>query len=75
MLRRHGDPISLEYGFLTPEGYALKFEIFRIFLPQPKRAIPGPGGVPAQYDWRAAYDEDADTMLRVTLLNDVASYA
>jgi hypothetical protein len=28
-----------------------------------------------KYDWRAAYDEDEDTMLRVTMLNDVASYA
>jgi hypothetical protein len=53
----------------------LKFELFRVFLPQPKRSIAGPGGVSAQYDWRAAYDEDEDTMLRVTMLNDVASYA
>jgi hypothetical protein len=53
----------------------LKFELFRVFLPQPKRSIAGPGGVSAQYDWRGAYDEDEATMLRVTLLNDVASYA
>ena len=70
-----GDPISVEYGFLTAQGYVLKFELFRVFLPQPKRSIAGPGGVSAQYDWRAAYDEDEDTMLRVTMLNDVASYA
>jgi hypothetical protein len=70
-----GDPINIEYGFLTPQGYALKFELFRVFLPQPKRSIAGPGGVSAQYDWRGAYEEGEDTMLRVTMLNDVASYA
>jgi hypothetical protein len=70
-----GDPISIEYGFLTAQGYVLKFELFRVFLPQPKRSIAGPGGVSAQYEWRAAYDEDEDTMLRATLFNDVAGYA
>jgi hypothetical protein len=70
-----GDPMSVEYAFLTAQGYALKFELFRVFLPQPKRSIAGPGGVSAQYDWRAAYDEANATMLRVTLFNDVASYA
>ena len=46
-----------------------------MFLPKPKYAISGPGGVEASFDWRAAYDDSAGTMLRVRLLNDVASYA
>ena len=33
------------------------------------------GGADASFDWRAAYDESAGTMLRAGLLNDVASYA
>ena len=33
------------------------------------------GGVEASFDWRAAYDETAGTMLRARLLNDVVSYA
>jgi hypothetical protein len=69
-----GDPISVEYGYLTAAGYVLKFELFRVFLPQPKRSMAG-SGVSAQYDCRAAYDEDEGTMLRMTMLNDVASYA
>ncbi|HYN40033.1 MAG TPA: phage tail tube protein [Rhodospirillales bacterium] len=70
----NGDPVALEYGFSMAEGWALTFELFRVFLPKPKYAVSGPGGVEASFDWRAAYDETADTMLRARLLNDVASY-
>jgi hypothetical protein len=45
-----------------------------VFLPKSKYAIPGPGGVEASFDWRAAYDETETTLLRVSLTNDVASY-
>ena len=71
----NGDPVALEYGFSMAEGWSLTFELFRVFLPKPKYAVSGPGGVEASFDWRAAYDETADTMLRARLLNDVASYA
>ncbi len=71
----NGEPVSLTYGFTMAEGWLLTFELFRVFLPKPKYAISGPGGVEASFDWRAAYDESAGTMLRVRLLNDVASYA
>ncbi|MDG4603746.1 MAG: phage tail tube protein [Defluviicoccus sp.] len=70
----NGDPVALEYGFTTIEGFALTFELFRVFLPKPKYAVSGPGGVEASFDWRAAYDEANATMLRARLLNDVASY-
>ena len=29
------------------EGWALTFELFRVFLPKPKYALSGPGGVEA----------------------------
>jgi hypothetical protein len=70
----NGNPVSLEYGFTFTDGYALRFELPRVFLPKPKYAISGPGGVEASFDWRAAYDESEGTMLRVSLSNDVASY-
>jgi hypothetical protein len=70
-----GDPISLEYGFSFVEGYALRFELPRVFLPKPKYAVSGPGGVEASFDWRAAFDDGEGTMLRAHLLNDVTSYA
>jgi hypothetical protein len=71
----NGDPVSLEYGFTFPEGYALRFELPRVFLPKPKYAVSGPGGVEASFDWRGAFDEAEGTMLRAHLLNDVTSYA
>jgi len=71
----NGEPVSLTYGFTMAEGWELTFELFRVFLPKPKYALSGPGGVEASFDWRAACDESAGTMLRAGLLNDVASYA
>src|SRR5512134_234643 len=70
----NGEPVSLEYGFSMAEGWQLSFELFRVFLPKPKYAVSGPGGVEASFDWRASYDESAGTMLRAHLINDVASY-
>ena len=71
----NGEPVAVEYGFTMAESWSLAFELFRVFLPKPKYAVSGPGGVEASFDWRAAYDESAGTMLRVRLLNDVNSYA
>ncbi len=71
----NSEPVAIEYGFTTIEGFALTIELFRVFLPKPKYAISGPGGVEASFDWRAAYDEANATMLRARLLNDVATYA
>ena len=70
----NGDPVALEYAYSFADGYALRFELPRVFLPKPKYAISGPGGVEASFDWRGAYDETEDTLLRVHLTNDVASY-
>ncbi|MCW5716277.1 MAG: hypothetical protein KIS68_00450 [Bauldia sp.] len=70
----NGDPVALDYGFTFPEGYALRFELPRVFLPKPKYAVSGPGGVEASFDWRAAFDDGEGTMLRAHLLNDVPSY-
>nr|CAX84093.1 uncharacterized protein [uncultured bacterium] len=69
-----GDPISLEYGFTSGSGHELSFLLPRVFLPKPKYKISGPGGVEAAFDWQAAYDQESDTMLVVTLVNDVVAY-
>ena len=71
----NGDPVGLEYGFSFVDGYALRFELPRVFLPKPKYSVTGPGGVEASFDWRAAFDDTEGTMLRVRLLNDVTTYA
>ncbi|MFO1156627.1 MAG: phage tail tube protein [Rhodospirillales bacterium] len=69
-----GDPIELDYGFISG-GSSLNFNMPRVFLPKPKYSVAGPGGVQAQFDWRAAYDAGDATMLTATLINNVASYA
>lgn len=68
--------VAMEYGWTIPgsEGYELKFNFPRVFLPKPKQSIDGPGGVQAEYNWRAAYDASSGYMMQVTLTNDVASY-
>ena len=68
-----GEPVALEYGFAMVEGWELKLELFRVFLPKPKYSVSGPGGVEASFDWRAALDDSSGTMLRASLLSDIAS--
>lgn len=70
-----GDSVAFEYGFTFPDGFSLTFEMPRVFLPKPKYAISGPGGVEASFDWRAAYDGSEAVMLKATLINDVDTYA
>ncbi len=52
-----GEPVALDYGFSMVEGWELKLELFRVFLPKPKYSVSGPGGVEASFDWRAAFDD------------------
>ncbi|MGZ8351472.1 MAG: phage tail tube protein, partial [Allosphingosinicella sp.] len=70
----NGAPVAFDYRYSFADGYYLRFELPRVFLPKPKYAIAGPGGVEASFDWRGAYDEAEGTMLRVYLTNDVGSY-
>jgi Phage tail tube protein len=70
----NGAPVAFDYRYSFADGYYLRFELPRAFLPKPKYAIAGPGGVEASFDWRGAYDEAEGTMLRVYLTNDVGSY-
>lgn len=69
-------PVAMEYAYSIPgaEGYLLKFELPRVFLPKKKQEVRGAGGIQASYDWRAAYDSSEGYLLRVTLVNDVSTY-
>lgn len=71
---RDGTPVDLQFGFRMPEGWFITFDLFRVFLPKPKYSISGPGGVEGVFDWRASTDSVENTLLRVSLLNDFASY-
>ena len=69
-----GDPVSLEYGFSGGPGQGISFLLPRVFIPKPKYKIDGPGGVESVVEWQGAYDQTTDTMMLVTLTNDVAAY-
>lgn len=71
---RDGTPVTLQFGFRMAAGWYLNFDLFRVFLPKPKYAIPGVGGIEAAFDWRASFDEGEGTLLRVSLLNNFATY-
>lgn len=66
-------PVALSFGWTLPGGYSLLFNLPRVFLPKPKRAIPGPKGIMADFNWQASGATAAQ--LTAVLTNDVASYA
>jgi hypothetical protein len=42
-----------------------------VYLPKPKLAVEGPGGVQASFDFRGAKNDVAGRMLTMTLTNDL----
>jgi len=53
---------------------SLTYLVPEVYLEEAGVGVSGPGGVDIQYNWRAARNATEGTMLRVTLVNDVASY-
>ncbi len=66
-------PVALEFGYVIDASRSLLFTAHQVYLPKPKLAISGPGGVQASFNWQAA-KPDAGQMLTVTLTNDVEDY-
>jgi len=69
-------PVALQYGWTIPgaSGFHLTIDLPRVFFPQVKNPVTGPGGISATYNWQAAKDSVAGHMMQVTLKNDVAAY-
>lgn len=68
-------PLELEFAYTIDEDNALIFTAHEVYLPKPKLAVNGPGGVQATFDWQAAKATSPARMLTVVLKNDIASYA
>lgn len=66
-------PTTIRQGFSHPAGWSLDFALSRVFLPRPKKELRGPGAIEQQFDFQAS--GASGTMMTVTLVNDVASYA
>jgi hypothetical protein len=67
-------PLELEFAYTIDGDNALIFTAHEVYLPKPKLAVNGPGGVQATFDWQAAKATSPARMLTVVLKNDVASY-
>lgn len=65
-------PAAISFGW-TQDGGSLLFSLPRVFLPKPKRAVTGPKGIQATFNYQASGANGAQ--LTATLVNDVASYA
>ena len=74
--------IALPYGLtvtvkpLTTAGMGaaqakLVLTAHEVYLPKPKLAVEGPGGVQASFDFRGAKNTAAGRMLTITLTNDL----
>lgn len=66
-------PVELEFGYVIDVNRSLIFTAHEVYLPKPKLAISGPGGVQASFNWQAAKPA-AGQMLTVELTNDVENY-
>ena len=65
-----GTPVDLEFGYTIGLSKVL-FTAHEVYLPKPKLAVDGPGGVQASFDFQGARNDAAGRMLTVTLTNDL----
>ena len=70
-LASNGTAVDLEFAYTIDNGLSLTFEAHEVYLPKPKLAVEGPGGVQASFDFRGARNETQGRMLTVTLVNDL----
>jgi hypothetical protein len=66
-----GTPVDLEFAYTLSALAKLVLTAHEVYLPKPKLAVEGPGGVQASFDFRGAKNTVAGRMLTVTLTNDL----
>jgi hypothetical protein len=66
-----GTPVDLEFAYTLSAQAKLVLTAHEVYLPEPKLAVEGPGGVQASFDFRGAKNDVARRMLTVTLTNDL----
>jgi hypothetical protein len=66
-----GTPVDLEFAYTLSAQAKLMIAAHEVYLPKPKLAVEGPGGVQASFDFRGAKNDVAGRMLTVTLTNDL----
>jgi hypothetical protein len=70
-LAANGTPVDLEFAYTLSAQAKLVMTAHEVYLPKPKLAVEGPGGVQASFDFQGARNDAAGRMLTVTLTNDL----
>ena len=70
-LASNGTAVDLGFAYKIDDSLKLTFEAHEVYLPKPKLAVEGPGGVQASFDFQGAKNDTAGQMLTVTLVNDL----
>ena len=69
-----GTSCSLEFSWVIGANESLTITVHEVYLPVPRREIPGPQGIQATINWQAALNAAAGCMVTAVLKNAVASY-
>lgn len=66
---------TLQLGFASGDGSeTLTILMHEVYLPRPKIPVAGPGGIQADFDFRAVKDPSNGKQATITLVNNTASY-
>lgn len=76
-LASSGTPVDLEFAYTLSATAQVRLIAHEVYLPKPKLALEGPGGVQASFDFQGARNAVAGRMVTVELINDLdgAAYA
>lgn len=69
-----GTSCELEFSYTRSASESVTVEIPAVFLPRPRTELSGPGGVRTTFDWQAARPGSGDPFVKITLVNNRASY-
>ncbi len=69
-----GAPCALEFAWTIGAGASLTITAHAVYLPRPRRAVDGPGGIRTTFDWQAAKAVSPARMATAVLVNGVAAY-
>jgi hypothetical protein len=69
-----GTPCELEFNYSLGANASFTFTAHAVYLPRPRIAIEGPGGIQATFDWQGARAVSPARMCTAVLTNTVASY-
>jgi len=69
-----GTPCELVFAHSLGANASFTFTAHAVYLPRPKIAVEGPGGIQATFDWQAAKAASPARMCTAVLVNTVAAY-